>query len=66
MAETSAAHAVLSGIESIVVERRTVLSPGPGQVRIRVHSVGICGSDLHYFKVRPAAGSLLRLVMGCH
>jgi len=23
---------------------------GPGDVRIRVHTVGICGSDLHYYK----------------
>jgi L-iditol 2-dehydrogenase len=23
--------------------------PGPGQVQVRVRSVGICGSDLHYF-----------------
>ena len=26
-----------------------VRDPGPGEVRVRVHSVGICGSDLHYF-----------------
>lgn len=26
-----------------------VEDPGPGQVQVRVHSVGICGSDLHYF-----------------
>ena len=24
--------------------------PGPGQVQVRVRSVGICGSDLHYFE----------------
>lgn len=30
--------------------RSTVLEdPGPGQVRLRVEHVGICGSDLHYF-----------------
>lgn len=23
--------------------------PGPGEVQVRVHSVGICGSDRHYF-----------------
>ncbi len=23
--------------------------PGPGEVQVRVHSVGICGSDLHYY-----------------
>lgn len=26
-----------------------VPGPGPGQLRVRVHHVGICGSDLHYF-----------------
>jgi len=24
--------------------------PGPGQIQVRVRSVGICGSDLHYFE----------------
>jgi L-iditol 2-dehydrogenase len=28
---------------------RPVPEPGPGQIRVRVHAVGICGSDLHYF-----------------
>src|SRR4051794_39371147 len=23
--------------------------PGPGEIQVRVRSVGICGSDLHYF-----------------
>src|SRR5918992_107084 len=23
--------------------------PGPGEVQVRVRSIGICGSDLHYF-----------------
>lgn len=51
MAETTAAHAVLSGLETITIEQRPVPSPPAGSVRVRVHSVGICGSDLHYFKV---------------
>jgi D-xylulose reductase len=25
------------------------LSPGPGEVKIKVHTVGICGSDVHYY-----------------
>ncbi|WP_129660874.1 NAD(P)-dependent alcohol dehydrogenase [Rothia halotolerans] len=24
-------------------------APGPGEVRIRMHTVGICGSDVHYY-----------------
>ncbi|MGD0013298.1 MAG: alcohol dehydrogenase catalytic domain-containing protein [Bryobacteraceae bacterium] len=23
--------------------------PGPGEIQVRVHSIGICGSDLHYY-----------------
>lgn len=23
-------------------------TPGPGEVKIAVHTVGICGSDVHY------------------
>ncbi len=26
-----------------------VPEPGPGQIRVRVRSVGVCGSDMHYF-----------------
>lgn len=25
-------------------------APGPGQVRVRVGAVGICGSDVHYYE----------------
>lgn len=32
------------------VEERAVPSPGPGQVLVRVRSVGVCGSDIHYFE----------------
>jgi L-iditol 2-dehydrogenase len=42
--------AVLYGKEKIVVEDRP--SPGmpePDEVQVRVHSVGLCGSDLKYF-----------------
>ena len=47
-AESTAA--VLHGIEDIRLESRPVAAPGPGQALIRVHSVGICGSDMHYFR----------------
>jgi threonine dehydrogenase-like Zn-dependent dehydrogenase len=32
---------------SLVVEERPVPVPGPGEVRLRVGAVGLCGSDLH-------------------
>lgn len=30
-------------------EIRTLLEPGPGEIRVRVAYGGICGSDMHYF-----------------
>lgn len=27
-----------------------VRPPGPGEIQVRVHNVGICGSDLHYYQ----------------
>jgi L-iditol 2-dehydrogenase len=41
--------AVLKGIRSVAVEERPVPEPGPGQARVRVTSVGVCGSDVHYY-----------------
>ncbi len=41
---------VLRGIGDVAVETRDVPAPGPGEVLIKVGSVGICGSDIHYFR----------------
>src|SRR5262249_52483101 len=30
--------------------------PGPGEVTVRVRAVGLCGSDLHYYKEGSCAG----------
>ncbi len=40
---------VLHAIEDLRVEPRDERPLGPGEVRVRVESGGICGSDLHYF-----------------
>lgn len=32
------------------MEERPVPAPGPGEVLVRVRSVGVCGSDIHYFE----------------
>lgn len=32
------------------MEERLVPVPGPGEVLVRVRSVGVCGSDIHYFE----------------
>merc|ERR1719318_1434969 len=41
--------AVLKGQNDLQMEERPIPEPGPGQVQVRVHSVGICGSDVHYW-----------------
>jgi L-iditol 2-dehydrogenase len=42
--------AVLHGIRDLVIEERRTPSAGPGEVLVKVASVGICGSDVHYFE----------------
>jgi L-iditol 2-dehydrogenase len=49
MAETMRA-AVLMRPGEVRIERRSVPSPGPGQVLVQVKAVGVCGSDIHYFR----------------
>lgn len=34
--------------------------PGPGEIQVRVRSVGICGSDLHYFSEGSIGDVLIR------
>jgi threonine dehydrogenase-like Zn-dependent dehydrogenase len=46
---SASSAAVLHGVEDIRMESRPVGAPAAGQALIRVHSVGICGSDMHYF-----------------
>ncbi len=42
--------AVLHGTGDVRVEERPVPEAGPGQVVVRVTSVGVCGSDTHYYE----------------
>lgn len=44
------AASVLRGVGEIVIEERPVPSPAPDEVLVKVHSVGVCGSDVHYYK----------------
>ncbi|MFC7328231.1 alcohol dehydrogenase catalytic domain-containing protein [Marinactinospora rubrisoli] len=37
-----------------------VPEPGPGQVQVAVHSVGLCGSDLHYYAEGRNGPNVLR------
>ncbi len=41
--------AVLNGPKDLVVAERPTPEPGPGQIVVRVESVGVCGSDTHYY-----------------
>jgi len=41
---------VLRAPGDLVVEERDVPRPGPHEVLVRVASVGVCGSDVHYFE----------------
>ena len=42
--------AVLVATGRIELQERPVPEPGPGDVLIRVGSVGVCGSDTHYYR----------------
>jgi L-iditol 2-dehydrogenase len=41
---------VLRGVGEVAVEERPVPQPGPDEVLVRVGSVGVCGSDVHYYE----------------
>lgn len=41
---------ILTAPRSIALQRRPVPEPGPGEVRIRMKAVGICGSDVSLFQ----------------
>lgn len=42
--------AVLHAAGDLRISERPVPMPGPGEVLVEVHSVGICGSDVHYYE----------------
>lgn len=41
---------VLRGAHDLAVEERPEPTPGPHEVVVRVRSVGVCGSDVHYYE----------------
>ena len=47
---TSMRVSVLRGAGDLAVEERPEPVPGPHEVLVRVASVGVCGSDVHYFE----------------
>jgi L-iditol 2-dehydrogenase len=42
--------AVLHGVEDVRLEDRPTPTPGPGEVLVEVRAVGVCGSDIHYYR----------------
>ncbi|MBB5750983.1 L-idonate 5-dehydrogenase [Prosthecomicrobium pneumaticum] len=40
---------VIHAAHDLRIEERDVEAPGPGEVRLRLATGGICGSDLHYY-----------------
>lgn len=42
--------AVLNGIDDVRIELRPVPTPAVDEVLVRMRRVGVCGSDVHYFK----------------
>jgi L-iditol 2-dehydrogenase len=57
---------VLHGVHSIALEERAVPEPGPHEVLIQVSSVGVCGSDVHYYEHGRIGGYVVEkpLVLG--
>jgi len=41
---------VLRGVHDVVVQQRPVPVPRPDEVLVRIASVGVCGSDVHYYE----------------
>ena len=41
--------AELTGVRRFRLHEQDVDEPGPGEVRVRVEAVGICGSDMHSY-----------------
>jgi L-iditol 2-dehydrogenase len=41
--------AELLGVHDFRLVERPEAEPGPGEIRVRVGAVGLCGSDLHYY-----------------
>ncbi|NTI51760.1 alcohol dehydrogenase catalytic domain-containing protein, partial [Agrobacterium rhizogenes] len=48
----------MSKVRALVLERQHELAlrdidlpqeVGPGEVKIKIHTVGVCGSDVHYY-----------------
>ena len=50
MTSTTMRASILQGPGVLAVETRPVPVPGPHEVLVRISSVGVCGSDVHYYE----------------
>ncbi|GAB3178224.1 L-idonate 5-dehydrogenase [Nesterenkonia halophila] len=48
-APTTMRALLIDAAETVAIREVPAPEPGPGQVRLRIRHVGICGSDLHYY-----------------
>jgi L-iditol 2-dehydrogenase len=57
---------VLRAVHDLIVEERPVPQPGPRDVLVRIKSVGVCGSDVHYYEHGRIGDHVVRepLVLG--
>jgi L-iditol 2-dehydrogenase len=47
---TTMRASVMTGVGTLRIEERPVPSPGPHEVLVEVAAVGVCGSDVHYYR----------------
>jgi L-iditol 2-dehydrogenase len=52
--------AVLHGIGDLRIERRPVPRPAAGEALIRVRAVGVCGSEIHYYREGRIGDAVVR------
>ena len=49
------------GVGQIALREIAVPEAGPGEVKLKVHAAGLCGTDIHIyldeFKTRPPGGA---------
>lgn len=55
--------AVLAGLHRIELTEVPIPEPGPGEVLLEVEAVGICGSDLHYWRCGRIADQIVKFPM---
>ena len=58
--DSSMRAAVLLKLGQIQMQTRPVPSPGPDEILVRIACVGVCGSDIHYYRYGRIGDQLLQ------